>query len=122
MHASTLLFGELHFSMTFSPKPDLNLKHIIIIARIANLAEFKSSRQSLKFTWYFKKAADRGKITNKRRPRINVAPYQKNEASIRGSMRKNSVQLGYLHHPDNYDSISAQQNKRDFGTFQVHNI
>ena len=90
MHTSTLLFGELHFSMTFSPKPVFSFKHIIIIARIANLAEFQSSRQSLQFTWYFKKAADRGKITNKRRPRINVAPNQKNGASIRESMRKNS--------------------------------
>ena len=77
MYTSTLLFGELHFSMTFSPKPVFNFKHIIIIARIANLAEFQSSRQSLQFTWYFKKAADRGKITNKRRPRINVAPISK---------------------------------------------
>ena len=35
-------------------------------------------------------------------------------------MRKTSVQLGNLHHPDNYDSISAK--KRDLGTFQLHNI
>ena len=65
MHTSTLLFGE--FFGEFSPKPVFSFKHIIIIARIANLAEFQSSRQSLQFTWYFKKAADRGKITNKRR-------------------------------------------------------
>ena len=118
MHTSTLLFGELHFSMTFSPKPVFSFKHIIIIARIANLAEFQSSRQSLQFTWYFKKAADRDKITNKRRPRINVAPNQKNGASIRGSMRKTSATTWL----STYDSISAQQIKRDFGTFQVHNI
>ena len=62
MHTSTLLFEELHFSMTFSPKPVFNFKHIIIIARIANLAEFQSSRQSLQFTWYFKKPQIEAKL------------------------------------------------------------
>ena len=48
-------------------------------------------------------AADGSKITNKRRPGIHAAPNQKNAARI-----IISVQLCNLHHPDNYDSVSAK--------------
>ena len=47
-------------------------------------------------------AADGSKITKNCRPRINAAL---NQMRI---MRKNTEQVGNLHHPDNYDSISAK--------------
>ena len=64
--------------------------------------------QSLSFHAYRiysikRRRSDGSKITNKRRPGIHAAPNQKNAARI-----IISVQLCNLHHPDNYDSVSAK--------------
>ena len=58
--------------------------------------------------------ADSSKITNKRRPGINTALNQKNAAFIWG------LEIGNLHHPDNYICISSKEWQWNFNIFLVY--